>query len=132
MEFQARKLGSPRNYRLNTATASARAVVKKKEALVVTDATASAYLLPEVVSALEALLQTMKTVFCIYRNKFQKLHGIYELQDGKDLGEIVDLLLCDDPHDVRHKQYLQNSEHAVFNGKYMDTFCDFGKFVLNC
>lgn len=75
-------------------------------------------------------MHALRTVCCIYIEDFRNLLTIYKLWGGKDLGESVDLLLCDHPNIVRRQQDFQNSDHDVFNATDMDIICGVAKYVL--
>lgn len=55
----------------------------------------------------------------------QRFHG------HEDLGESVDLLPWDPPHNIRSQPYLQNSDINVFNVKGMESFCNSAECILN-
>lgn len=75
--------------------------------------------------------QEMKTVCVVHTEDFRSLHKTYELQSGGDLGESVDLLLCDPLYNVCRQNDNQNSDHDEFNQKDIEVFCNFVEYVLN-
>lgn len=78
----------------------------------------------EATAGQEALLQTMKTVRLGYTENSQNLHEMQKPRGDEDLGEIIGLLLCDPPHNVRRQQDLQIGNHDGFNANAVEVFCD--------
>lgn len=115
---------------LNTATTTATTVVKEKDVSDGTEPAESLNLSPKAVTALEALLQAMRTVCYVYTEEFCNLHDTHNLQGGEDLGEDVNLILCDRSYNVRRQRKLLKSKHNAFKEKNMDALCNFANYVL--
>lgn len=71
---------------LNSATELNTAIVKNEDLLGVTEAAKLLHLSAAAVAAQEALMQAMKTVYCVYTEAFWNLQSTHELYDGKLLG----------------------------------------------
>lgn len=94
----------------------------------VSNAEESFYLPPKVIVVQKALLQAMRTTCCLSAEHSRNQHLTHELQDGGELGERADLLLCYHYY-VRRQKEFQNNDHDVFNAKYMDAFCNFVEYI---
>lgn len=86
---------SPKNSCMDTATEVATEFLKEENVLGTTKE--FSHLSPVTVSKQKALLETIKTVRCVYNDYFQNLHKTYKPQGGKDLAESVDPFLRDPP-----------------------------------
>lgn len=128
-EYSSTTARSPKNRRLDTATAPATVVVKEEDFLDVTpriSTTCHSRMWP----TRKYRYKQMKTVCCDYTEDFQNLRETHELYGGEDLGKNVDLLLCNPPYNVCRQQDLQNSNHDFFIAKETTTFPDFAGYVL--
>lgn len=113
--------------RLNISTDHATEVVKEEDMLEVKKVAESSHLSPEGVAAQDALLQAIRTVYCVYTEDIGNPHKMHELQRGEDLGESIESLPINPLYNVRRPQVIQNSDYDLFNAKDMDEFGDFLK-----
>lgn len=56
----------------------------------------------------------MKMVYPIYTKYFQNLSETHDFQNGADVGQSVNLLLCNPLYDVGRQQVLENSDYDFF------------------
>lgn len=77
--------------------------MKNVDILHATEVVETLRLAPGAVAAHEALLQTMKTVCCVYTEDPGNLGEKHELQGSEDLAESIELLLFDPPYNVRRQ-----------------------------
>lgn len=115
--------------RLNTVFLPATAVMQEEDVLNVTKTAESSHMSPKAVVAQEALLQAMRTVFCAYTKIFQNLRWTNELQGVYDQSKHVELLLCNSPYNVHHRQSLPTGNHDVFTLNDMEAFVNFAVYV---
>lgn len=66
------------------------------------------------------------------KRKFLTLRETYKPQNGKDVADSDDLLVCDALCNVRGQQVLKISDRVVFVSSNMEAFCDFAKYVQKC
>lgn len=91
---------------MNTTTEVVTAVVKDNDVLDATDVAELMHLSLKAGSALEAVLQTMKTACCIYNKNHRMIHETHEAQGSGDLTVSIDLLLRDPSYSFRRQQDL--------------------------
>lgn len=78
-------------------------------------------------AAQNALLQAVKTLFCVYIGDFQNLPVMQEPQCGDDLAGSIALMLWGRPYMVRRRLDLQTRDHDVINRMNVDLYFKFGE-----
>lgn len=124
MKDQTRQQGLPKSIFLITATEAVTTVEMDEDELDVMETVESSHQSPETMAAQESFLHAMKTVCCVQSKVFQNVHKTHKLEHDDNLGESIDLLLFNPPHNVYLQQDLKNSKHDVSISKNMVAISD--------